>query len=99
MFFTARYAGVSVPVVGVGIVLQHLSPRVTLLIFAVAVGLVILAAAPILIRPQTAAAPRPAGRDQQPAQRIDARRHGPCHVHGRAVHGSWHADIDTMNPG
>jgi hypothetical protein len=37
---------------------------VTLLIFAVAVGLVILAAAPILIRPQKAAAPRAPGRDQ-----------------------------------
>ena len=48
------------PVIGVGIILQHLSPRVTLLIFAVAVGLVILAAAPILIRPQKAAAPQPA---------------------------------------
>jgi Major Facilitator Superfamily len=63
-FFTAGYAGVSVPVVGVGIILQHLSPRVTLLIFAVAVGLVILAAAAILIRPQTAAAPRAAWPDQ-----------------------------------
>ena len=63
-FFTAGYAGVSLPVIGVGIILQHLSPRVTLLIFAVAVGLVILAAAPILIRPQKAAAPRAAGRDQ-----------------------------------
>ena len=28
-FFTAGYVGVSVPVVGVGIILQHLSPRVT----------------------------------------------------------------------
>jgi len=37
---------------------------VTLLIFAVAVGLVILAATPILIRQQKAAAPRAAGRDQ-----------------------------------
>jgi hypothetical protein len=37
---------------------------VTLLIFAVAVGLVILAAAPILIRPQQAAAPRAAEPDQ-----------------------------------
>ena len=25
----------------------------------------------------------------------DARRHGACQVHGRAVHGSWHVDIDT----
>jgi hypothetical protein len=63
-FFTAGYAGVSLPVIGVGIILQHLSPRVTLLIFGVAVGLAILAAAPIVIRPQKAAAPRAAGRDQ-----------------------------------
>ena len=63
-FFTAGYAGVSLPVVGVGVILQHLSPRVTLLIFAVAVGLVILAAVPILIRPEKAAASRVVGRDQ-----------------------------------
>jgi MFS family permease len=50
--------------VGLGIVLQHLSPRVTLLIFAVAVAVVILAAAPILIRPQNPAAPRAARPDQ-----------------------------------
>src|SRR5262249_27618186 len=37
-FFTAGYAGLSVPVIGVGLLLQHLSPRVTLLIFGVAVG-------------------------------------------------------------
>jgi MFS family permease len=50
-FFTAGYAGISLPVVGVGLALQHLSPRVTLLIFGAAVGLGILAAAPILVRP------------------------------------------------
>jgi MFS family permease len=50
-FFTAGYAGLSVPVIGVGLLLQHLSPRVTLLIFALVVGLGILAAAPILLRP------------------------------------------------
>ena len=48
--FTAGYAGVSIPVIGIGIVLQHLSARVTLLIFALAVGCGILAAAPILVR-------------------------------------------------
>ncbi|HET7742065.1 MAG TPA: MFS transporter [Mycobacterium sp.] len=53
-FFTAGYAGVSLPVVGVGLALQHLSPRVTLLIFALAVALGILAAAPILVRPPAA---------------------------------------------
>jgi hypothetical protein len=37
-FLTAGYAGVSVPVVGLAPALQQLSPRVTLLIFALAVG-------------------------------------------------------------
>ena len=50
-FFTAGYVGISLPVIGIGLALQHLSPRVTLLIFGVAVVLVILAAAPILTRP------------------------------------------------
>lgn len=50
-FFIAGYAGLSVPVLGLGIALQHLSPRVTLLIFALIVGLGILAAAPFLVRP------------------------------------------------
>jgi hypothetical protein len=49
-FFIAGYAGLSVPVIGLGIALQHLSPRLTLLIFAVAAGLGILGAAPVLIR-------------------------------------------------
>lgn len=59
--FIAGYVGVSIPVIGVGIVLQHLSARATLLIFALAVGLGILAAARILIRPpEDQAQPRPA---------------------------------------
>jgi MFS family permease len=62
-FFTAGYAGVSLPVLGAGLALQHLSPRVTLLIFGSAVCLGILAAAPILVRPtnQAAAHPEPGG--------------------------------------
>ena len=64
-FFIAGYAGVSLPVVGVGLALRHLSPRVTLLIFAVAVAVVILAAAPILVRPAAGAAQRP-GPDSDP---------------------------------
>jgi len=63
--FTAGYAGVSIPVIGVGVVLQHVSPRVTLLIFSVAVGLGILAAAPVLIRPPAQPA-QPSGRDAEP---------------------------------
>jgi hypothetical protein len=49
-YFTAGYVGVSLPVLGAGVALQYLSPRVTLLIFAAAVGAGILAAAPVLIR-------------------------------------------------
>jgi len=63
-FFTAGYAGVSLPVIGVGLALRHLSPRVTLLIFALAVALGILAAAPILVRaPAAPAAPSQPDRD------------------------------------
>jgi MFS family permease len=49
-YFTAGYVGISLPVLGAGVVLQYLSPRVTLLIFAAAVSLGILAAAPLLVR-------------------------------------------------
>ena len=49
-FFVVGYAALSVPVLGRGIALQYLSPRVTLLIFGVVVGLGILAAAPTLLR-------------------------------------------------
>jgi MFS family permease len=71
-FFTAGYAGVSVPVVGVGLALQQLSPRVTLLIFGLAVGLGILAAAQILVRPAPGAAPPPAapGPDCDPMTKL-----------------------------
>ena len=95
-FFIAGYAGVSVPVVGVGIILQHLSPA---------------GDAADLRRgrrprdpgrrphPHPAAESSSASRGRAgPASRHngnDARRHGACHVHGRAVHGSWHAGIDT----
>jgi MFS family permease len=49
-YFTAGYVGVSLPVLGAGVALQYLSPRVTLLIFAAAVAAGILAAAPLLVR-------------------------------------------------
>jgi MFS family permease len=49
-YFTAAYVGVSLPVLGAGVALQYLSPRVTLLIFAAAVAAGILAAAPSLVR-------------------------------------------------
>ena len=49
-YFTAGYVGVSLPVLGAGVALQYLSPRVTLLLFAVAVAIGILAAAPSLLR-------------------------------------------------
>jgi len=49
-FFTAGYAAISLPVLGLGIALQFLSPRVTLLVFGIAVALGVLAAAPTLLR-------------------------------------------------
>jgi MFS family permease len=48
--FSAGYMALSLPVLGLGIVLLFLSPKVTLLIFGLAVGLGILAAAPTLLR-------------------------------------------------
>ncbi|QEC49861.1 MFS transporter [Baekduia soli] len=55
--FLAGYVGLSVPVVGVGIALQHLSVRTTLLGFALVVGAAMVAAAPRLL----AAEPGPGG--------------------------------------
>jgi predicted MFS family arabinose efflux permease len=49
-FFMAGYVGVSLPVLGIGIVLQYLSPKVTLLIFGLAVAAATLAAAPHLLK-------------------------------------------------
>jgi hypothetical protein len=48
--YTAGYGGVSVPVIGVALVLEHMSPRVTLLIFGIATAVGIMAAAPVLVR-------------------------------------------------
>ena len=42
--YTARYGGVSIPVIGVALVLEHVSPRVTLLIFGIATAVGIVAA-------------------------------------------------------
>jgi hypothetical protein len=49
-FFTVGYAALSLPVLGLGVALEYLSPRVTLLVFALIVGAGILAAAPTLLR-------------------------------------------------
>jgi MFS family permease len=49
-FFAVGYAGISVPVIGAGVALQFLSPRVTLLLFGIAVGLGLLCVSPALVR-------------------------------------------------
>jgi MFS family permease len=51
-FFAAGYAGISVPVVGAGVAIQFVSPRVTLLLFGVGVGVGLLSSAPMLVRPR-----------------------------------------------
>jgi len=48
--FSAGYMALSLPVLGLGIVLLYLSPKVTLLMFGVVVGVGILAAARTLLR-------------------------------------------------
>jgi len=48
--FSAGYLALSLPVLGLGIVLLYLSPKMTLLIFGLVVALGILAAAPTLLR-------------------------------------------------
>ncbi|HTU86041.1 MAG TPA: MFS transporter [Solirubrobacteraceae bacterium] len=53
-FFMAGYVGVSLPVLGIGVALQYFSPRVTLLAFGLAVAAATLAAAPRLLREESA---------------------------------------------
>lgn len=55
-FFLAGYLGLSIPVIGIGIALQHTSTRGALLGFAVAIAACVLAATPTLSRPQVALA-------------------------------------------
>jgi MFS family permease len=47
--FLAAYFGLSGPVIGLGVVIQFLSPRVSLLLFALALGIGILTATPALL--------------------------------------------------
>jgi MFS family permease len=75
-FFIAGYAGLSLPVLGLGIALQYLSPRVTLLIFGVAVGLGILAAAPTLLRQP--GRPERSSRSRRPGSRRAALTEAGC---------------------
>jgi MFS family permease len=49
-FFLSGYIGLSAPVIGLGIALQHAGPRAALLVFALVVGAGILAAVPTLLR-------------------------------------------------
>jgi predicted MFS family arabinose efflux permease len=49
-FFTAGYIAISVPVLGLGVALLYLSPRVTLLLFGLTIAAGVLAAAPTLTR-------------------------------------------------
>jgi MFS family permease len=51
-FFAVGYAGISLPVIGAGVAIQFVSPRVTLLLFGVGVGVGLICASPVLIRPR-----------------------------------------------
>ena len=54
--FLGGYLGISVPVIGLGVLTQELSPRSSLLVFAALMAVVLVAAAPALLRRRTAAA-------------------------------------------
>ncbi|MEU6657545.1 MFS transporter [Streptomyces sp. NPDC046821] len=92
-FFTAGYLGVSLPVVGAGLLEQHLGPRVTLLIFALGIGIGFVAAARVLVRPTSAPAraplplPLPAGRS------------GPVRDHMTALCPGFGARVDAATGG
>ena len=60
--FLAAYVGISVPVLGAGIMLaRHVTPKVTILVFGIAIAVGIAAAAITLLRrPSTHAAVEPA---------------------------------------
>jgi MFS family permease len=64
--FLAAYLGLSVPVIGLGVAIQYLSPRVSLLLFSLVLGIGILIATPALLgrrprlpRPRLTATPIP----------------------------------------
>jgi MFS family permease len=57
--FLAAYLGLAGPVIGLGVMLQYLSPRVSLLLFASALGAGIVSAAPALL-----GSPRARGRSR-----------------------------------
>jgi hypothetical protein len=52
--FVVGYVGISLPVVGAGILLEHISLKVILLIFSAVIGAGILLASPALHRLHTA---------------------------------------------
>lgn len=59
-YYLSAYIGLSIPAIGVGIALHFLSPRVTLLAFAIAVSAGLLAASRTLLTAHTARGPFPA---------------------------------------
>jgi hypothetical protein len=47
--FLGGYLGLSVPVIGLGVLVQELSPRTSLLVFAALMAVALLAASPALL--------------------------------------------------
>lgn len=67
-FFLAGYLGLSIPAVAVGVALQYLSPRLSLLVFAAAIVGGILSVSPVLLARRPATTTRDAaGHDSVPA--------------------------------
>jgi MFS family permease len=58
-YFLSAYLGLSVPAIAVGVALQSLTPRITLLALAIIVSAGLLGATPVLLGPPSTATPRP----------------------------------------
>lgn len=88
-YFLSGYIGLSLPAIAVGITLQSVTPRGTLLAFAIAVGAGTLAAAPLLLARHAAPARPPSpphrrGASTAASPRTDSRRGDPAAIARRA---------------
>jgi len=74
-FFTVGYIGLSLPVIGLGVALQYVSAKITVLVFSAIVAAGILAAAPVLLKARVAPPDSvPANSESKPATTNESAR-------------------------
>jgi MFS family permease len=89
-FFLAGYLGLSVPAIAIGVVLQYLSPRLTLLVFSAAIIAGVLAVSPVLLtrRQRSRTTETPARHEEPTSQLSQAAR--PTEVERHTISGRVH---------